>query len=295
MPFRSIIIAGTQSGVGKTTVSIGIMAALRARGLVVQPFKVGPDFLDPTYLALASGRTCYNLDGWMTGRPYVEGLFARATRDADFAVIEGVMMRSPHSYAVAVRQPSGTIAVLQDYLERPSEKHRWLKWPVLRGIAGRDRSVVVIDFNRNYGQHSAVFAGFEAARGEVIVTLDADLQNPPEEVPKLLAKIREGYDVVGSVRVKRQDTLFRRVASRLVNRVTTSADHRRTVTREHVAVLVDAWAMHLLEASDLPAARVYREFKRHFDKGTTDGMRRGIECEKFCSSCLFDALGVLER
>ena len=50
------------------------------------------------------------------------------------AVIEGVMMRSPHSYAVAVRQPSGTIAVMQDYLERPSEKHRWLKWPVLRGL-----------------------------------------------------------------------------------------------------------------------------------------------------------------
>ena len=57
----------------------------------MQTFKVGPDFLDPTYLALASGRTCYNLDGWMTSREYVGELFARATADADMAVIEGVM------------------------------------------------------------------------------------------------------------------------------------------------------------------------------------------------------------
>ncbi len=61
------------------------------RGLRVQTFKVGPDFLDPSYLAVASGRTCYNLDGWMTGRDYVCDLFARASADADLAIIEGVM------------------------------------------------------------------------------------------------------------------------------------------------------------------------------------------------------------
>ena len=65
-----------------------------------------------------------------------------------------------------------------------------------------------------------MFAGFEAARGEIIVTLDADLQNPPEEVPKLVAKMEEGYDVVGSVRQQRQDTFFRKAASRIINRVT---------------------------------------------------------------------------
>ena len=81
-------------------------------------------------------------------------------------------------------------------------------------------SLKIINFNRNYGQHSAVFAGFEAARGEIIVTLDADLQNPPEEVPKLVAKMEEGYDVVGSVRQQRQDSLFRKLASRIINRVT---------------------------------------------------------------------------
>ena len=94
---------------------------------------------------------------------------------------------------------------------------------ILRDAAARDPHLVVVDFNRNYGQHSAVFAGFEEARGEIIVTIDADLQNPPEEIGKLVAKMDEGYDVVGSVRVKRQDSVFRRAASRLVNRVTSMA------------------------------------------------------------------------
>jgi undecaprenyl-phosphate 4-deoxy-4-formamido-L-arabinose transferase len=94
---------------------------------------------------------------------------------------------------------------------------------ILRDAAAADSHLTVIDFNRNYGQHAAVFAGFEAARGEIIVTLDADLQNPPEEIGKLVAKMEEGYDVVGSVRIKRQDSVFRRLASRLVNRVTSMA------------------------------------------------------------------------
>src|SRR5437667_11637612 len=77
----------------------------------------------------------------------------------------------------------------------------------------------VILFNGNFGQHLAIRAGFEASRGERVVTLDADLQNPPEEIAKLLAKMDEGYDYVGSVRLERQDTAFRRGASRLMNAV----------------------------------------------------------------------------
>jgi len=95
--------------------------------------------------------------------------------------------------------------------------------PLLREASARDPHLVVVDFNRNYGQHAAVFAGFEACRGEIVVTLDADLQNPPEEIPKLVAKMEEGYDVVGSVRVQRQDPLLRRVASRIINRMTAIA------------------------------------------------------------------------
>jgi len=95
--------------------------------------------------------------------------------------------------------------------------------PLLREAAGRDPHLVVVDFNRNYGQHAAIFAGFEVSRGEVVVTLDADLQNPPEEIPKLVAKVEEGFDVVGSIRVHRQDTLLRRVASKIVNRMTAIA------------------------------------------------------------------------
>jgi undecaprenyl-phosphate 4-deoxy-4-formamido-L-arabinose transferase len=71
----------------------------------------------------------------------------------------------------------------------------------------------------NAGQHMAIMAGFEHARGEIIVTLDADLQNPPEEIGKLVAKIREGYDYVGSIRKNRQDSLFRTWASKAMNRL----------------------------------------------------------------------------
>jgi undecaprenyl-phosphate 4-deoxy-4-formamido-L-arabinose transferase len=77
----------------------------------------------------------------------------------------------------------------------------------------------VIDFNANYGQHMAIMAAFERVRGIVIVTLDADLQNPPEEIPKLLEKMDAGYDYVGGYRINRQDSFFRKYASRTINLV----------------------------------------------------------------------------
>jgi undecaprenyl-phosphate 4-deoxy-4-formamido-L-arabinose transferase len=75
----------------------------------------------------------------------------------------------------------------------------------------------VVLFNGNYGQHMAILAGFEATRGDIVITLDADLQNPPEEIGNLVAKMREGYDYVGSIRRKRQDSAWRTYASRLMN------------------------------------------------------------------------------
>ena len=90
---------------------------------------------------------------------------------------------------------------------------------ILRDLAARDGRVLVVSFNRNYGQHAAVMAGFDQADGEVVITLDADLQNPPEEIPRLMAKIREGHDVVGTRRRHREDTPLRRLGSRMTNRI----------------------------------------------------------------------------
>lgn len=86
-----------------------------------------------------------------------------------------------------------------------------------RFVARRPDIVRVIEFDRNYGQHMAVMAGFETARGDIVVTLDADLQNPPEEIPKLIAAMDAGHDVVGSYRRDRQDSVFRTLPSRIVN------------------------------------------------------------------------------
>jgi undecaprenyl-phosphate 4-deoxy-4-formamido-L-arabinose transferase len=79
--------------------------------------------------------------------------------------------------------------------------------------------IVLVRFARNFGQHAAVTAGFAHARGKYLITIDADLQNPPEEIPKLLAEMREGHDLVNTVRANRQDTWFRRTASRWTNRL----------------------------------------------------------------------------
>jgi undecaprenyl-phosphate 4-deoxy-4-formamido-L-arabinose transferase len=83
----------------------------------------------------------------------------------------------------------------------------------------RPENIRIIHFNGNFGQHMAIMAGFERVRGEIVITLDADLQNPPEEIPKLVEAIEAGHDYVGSIRKNRQDSWFRRHASRINNAI----------------------------------------------------------------------------
>jgi undecaprenyl-phosphate 4-deoxy-4-formamido-L-arabinose transferase len=141
------------------------------------------------------------------------------------------------------RKVSVVVPVYNEEANLPALLPRLL--PVLRGLGrpfevvfaddgSRDRSlellkkaaaenpgvVKVVELVRNAGQHMAILAGFTVTDGEYVVTLDADLQNPPEEIPKLVDAMDEGHDVVGTIRQGRRDTIFRRVASRLVNRTT---------------------------------------------------------------------------
>jgi len=128
-----IIIAAPQSGTGKTSLTLALIASLKRRGLRIQAFKVGPDFLDPSYLTIASGRPCYNLDGWMTGREYVLELFHRTTQDADLAVIEGVMGLFDGSDPATSEGSTAEIA-------------KWLNAPVLLvvNVHGMARSLAAI-------------------------------------------------------------------------------------------------------------------------------------------------------
>lgn len=149
-------------------------------------------------------------------------------------------------------------------------------------------NVIAVLLNRNYGQHAALLAGFGEARGEHVVTLDADLQNPPEEIPRIVAKLEEGFDVVGTVRRNRQDSLMRRLASRLTNRMVRRATgvtmhdygcmlrgYRRNVVRAmlscperstFIPVLANAFARHTTEIDVDHSERASGESKYSFWK-----------------------------
>lgn len=94
---------------------------------------------------------------------------------------------------------------------------------ILHELAHAHPEVVAVELSRNFGQHPAVLAGFSVSRGRYVVTLDADLQNPPEEIPRVLEELRKGHDAVGTVRARRQDPWVRKQVSGLVNRVTTAS------------------------------------------------------------------------
>jgi undecaprenyl-phosphate 4-deoxy-4-formamido-L-arabinose transferase len=103
----------------------------------------------------------------------------------------------------------------------------------------------VVILQSNFGQHAAILAGFDQSRGETVVTLDADLQNPPEEIGNLLKKIDEGYDYVGSIRRKRQDIWWRKRASRMMNRL------RERITKVKMTdqgCMLRAYSRHVIDA-----------------------------------------------
>jgi undecaprenyl-phosphate 4-deoxy-4-formamido-L-arabinose transferase len=123
---------------------------------------------------------------------------------------------------------------------------------LLKGFAGRP-GVKVVELTRNYGQHAAIFAGFAEAQGEIVVTLDADLQNPPEEIPRLVRTMQEGdWEVVGTIRAQRRDSLLRTIPSRIVNAVT------RRITGVH---LTD-WGC-MLRAYRAPVVKAMVECREH--------------------------------
>jgi undecaprenyl-phosphate 4-deoxy-4-formamido-L-arabinose transferase len=112
-------------------------------------------------------------------------------------------------------------------------------------FASRPEVTRVVLLNGNFGQHMAIMAGFERCRGERIVTLDADLQNPPEEIGKLLAKMDQGHDYVGGMRLERHDNALRRLGSRAMNAV------RRRITRIHMTdqgCMLRAYSRDIIDA-----------------------------------------------
>ena len=135
---RLLVVGGVASGVGKTTVTLGLLEAFRRRGLTVQAFKVGPDFIDPGFHAIVTGRGSYNLDGWMCGREHALATVNRRAGDADLALVEGVM---------------GCFDGLDGISEEGStaEMAKWLDAPL----------VLVLDARAQARSAAAIVLGFE--------------------------------------------------------------------------------------------------------------------------------------
>ncbi len=171
-----IVIAGVSSGVGKTSITTALIADLRSRGLRVQPFKVGPDYIDPSHLAQAAERSCYNLDTWMVSQPRMLDLFTSAAASADISVIEGVMgLYDGHSSTSDI----GSTA----------EVAKLLKAPVIlvidAGAMARSAAAVVLGFQQLDPQVNIVGVIANRVGGEGHANLLREAIEPATGIPLL--------------------------------------------------------------------------------------------------------------
>jgi undecaprenyl-phosphate 4-deoxy-4-formamido-L-arabinose transferase len=162
------------------------------------------------------------------------------------------------SVVIPVYNEAGNLAELVDRCLRACAKTRQRFEIVLVDDGSTDESAAIIDraaarhpgmitgvfLNRNYGQHAAIMAGFAQANGAIVVTLDADLQNPPEEIPRLAAAAAQGFDVVGTVRTRRRDSLFRKLASAMINR---TVQRSTGVMMHDYGCMLRAYRRHIVE------------------------------------------------
>ncbi|HVN26934.1 MAG TPA: cobyrinate a,c-diamide synthase [Candidatus Binataceae bacterium] len=166
-----IVIAATGSGVGKTTATVALISALRARGLKVAAFKCGPDYLDPTYHRRSAGVNSHNLDGWMMGCDAVLATFARASRGFDIAIIEGMMGLFDSATPTGDEGSTAEIA-------------KWLDAPVLlvADTSGMARSIAAMTAGYSHFDHALNVAGVICNRIGGRGHLDL-LQQASSEVP----------------------------------------------------------------------------------------------------------------
>ncbi len=144
MEIPRLVIAGNLSGAGKTTLAVGLMASLRARGLRVQPFKCGPDYLDPAYHALAAGQAGRSIDSWLLSRQTMMALVAHASGGADVAIIEGLMGLYDGRRGLGAEGSTAEIA-------------KWLRAPVL----------LILDISRTAQSAGAMAMGYHEFDREV--------------------------------------------------------------------------------------------------------------------------------
>lgn len=179
MSCHGFVVAGTQTGVGKTTLAVGLMRAYRDRGETVQPFKVGPDFIDPTHHRAAAGESSHNLDGWMLDRATNRELFRRRASEADVAIVEGVMGLFDGAEGSSDRGSTAEMA-------------RWLEMPVL----------LVVDAWKLGGSVAPIVAGFAEFDAELDVAgVVLNRVTGPRHADMLRASLErvDGVDVLGAV------------------------------------------------------------------------------------------------